>query len=230
MVVDSAKLSYYGSGYILGRTKEEMEQSLDKMGDEFSTQYDRMIDKIAEWGPSGRLLDDIGSSLSVIINYYNLANLSNEGLERVQGLQNEAARRYNKEKQNREGKNESPKDALNPDNWRKNNNERLKFNRALDKAKQNAIKEDLKKNKDKKPPINFPFLGGGFFGGLFVFFSGLLASFWWLTMNNIMNYLKNRFGNGGYGFHTCPYGCGRPIPDSFRGCTELLAVFPDYFN
>ena len=70
-----------------------MEQSLDKMGDEFSTKYDRMIDKIAEWGPSGRLLDDIGSSLSVIINYYNLANLSNEGLERVHGLQNEADRR-----------------------------------------------------------------------------------------------------------------------------------------
>lgn len=120
LVVDSTKLSYYGAGYALGKTREEMDQSLEKMGDAFSTQYDNMIDKLASWGPSGRLLDDIGGSLSVIINYYNLANLSNEGLERVQGLQNEAARRYNKEKKEREGKNESPEDALNPEKWRKN--------------------------------------------------------------------------------------------------------------
>ena len=230
LVVDSAKLSYYGAGYALGKTREEMDQSLEKMGDAFSTQYDNMIDKLASWGPSGRLLDDIGGSLSVIINYYNLANLSNEGLERVQGLQNEAARRYNKEKKEREGKNESPKDALNPEKWRKNDKEKLKFNRALDKAKKKAIKDDLKKNKDKKPPFNFPFFGGGFLGGLFAFFHGLLGSFLWITMNNAMNYWKNKFGNGGYGFHTCPYGCGRPIPDSFKGCTELLAAFPDYFN
>ena len=230
LVVDSAKLSYYGAGYALGKTREEMDQSLEKMGDAFSTQYDNMIDKLASWGPSGRLLDDIGGSLSVIINYYNLANLSNEGLERVQGLQNEAARRYNKEKKEREGKNESPEDALNPEKWRKNDKEKLKFNRALDKAKNKAIKDDLKKNKDKKPPFNFPFFGGGFLGGLFAFFHGLLGSFLWITMNNAMNYWKNKFGNGGYGFHTCPYGCGRPIPDSFKGCTELLAAFPDYFN
>ena len=230
LVVDSTKLSYYGAGYALGKTREEMDQSLEKMGDAFSTQYDNMIDKLASWGPSGRLLDDIGGSLSVIINYYNLANLSNEGLERVQGLQNEAARRYNKEKKEREGKNESPKDALNPEKWRKNDKEKLKFNRALDKAKKKAIKDDLKKNKDKKPPFNFPFFGGGFLGGLFAFFHGLLGSFLWITMNNAMNYWKNKFGNGGYGFHTCPYGCGRPIPDSFKGCTELLAAFPDYFN
>jgi hypothetical protein len=34
----------------------------------------------------------------------------------------------------------------------------------------------------------------------------------------------------GYGFHTCPYGFGRPKPDAFKGCTELLQAFPDYFN
>ena len=100
----------------------------------------------------------------------------------------------------------------------------------MDKAKKKAIKDDLKKNKDQKPPFNFPFFGGGFLGGLFAFFHGLLGSFLWITMNNAMNYWKNKFGNGGYGFHTCPYGCGRPIPNSFKGCTELLAAFPDYFN
>ena len=30
--------------------------------------------------------------------------------------------------------------------------------------------------------------------------------------------------------HICPYGCGRQIPDEFKGCTELLAEYPDYFE
>ena len=32
------------------------------------------------------------------------------------------------------------------------------------------------------------------------------------------------------GEHICPYGCGRYIPDEYKGCTELLAVQPNYFN
>ena len=30
--------------------------------------------------------------------------------------------------------------------------------------------------------------------------------------------------------HICPYGCGRQIPDEYKGCTELLAEHPDYFE
>jgi hypothetical protein len=30
--------------------------------------------------------------------------------------------------------------------------------------------------------------------------------------------------------HICPYGCGRPIPNEFYGCTELLNVHPNWFN
>ena len=32
------------------------------------------------------------------------------------------------------------------------------------------------------------------------------------------------------GFHICPYGCGRQIPDGYKGCTELLQAQPNYFG
>lgn len=35
---------------------------------------------------------------------------------------------------------------------------------------------------------------------------------------------------GGPPEHICPYGCGRMIPDGYKGCTELLQERPNYFN
>ena len=35
---------------------------------------------------------------------------------------------------------------------------------------------------------------------------------------------------GGGGSHICPYGCGRQIPDEYKGCTELLKDKPNYFD
>ena len=35
---------------------------------------------------------------------------------------------------------------------------------------------------------------------------------------------------GGLGSHLCPYGCGRQIPDGYKGCTELLKYDPNYFG
>ena len=32
------------------------------------------------------------------------------------------------------------------------------------------------------------------------------------------------------GGHICPYGCGREIPDNYKGCTELLKDHPNYFK
>ena len=46
----TAAICYYGSGYGLGRTKEEMDKSLEKMGDTFSTKYDKAIDYLAQGG------------------------------------------------------------------------------------------------------------------------------------------------------------------------------------
>ncbi len=224
----AAAICYYGSGYGIGRTKEEMDKSLKKMGDAFSTKYDKALDYLSQGGYNARFLGDVGAAFGKVINYYNFAYLSDEGLERVQGLQNEAAKRYNQRKKSPGG---TEYIRPNQEKWKANNNERYKFNRGLEKAKQRAIEDDLEKNKGKnRNPFDFSFPGGWIFGGLLGFFGNLLGSLWWIMKNNFINYWKNRFGNGDYGFHTCPYGCGRPIPNSFRGCTELLAAFPDYFK
>ena len=37
-------------------------------------------------------------------------------------------------------------------------------------------------------------------------------------------------GGEGDGSHICPYGCGRQIPDGYKGCTELLQAKPNYFG
>ena len=37
-------------------------------------------------------------------------------------------------------------------------------------------------------------------------------------------------GGEGDGSHICPYGCGRQIPDGYKGCTELLQAQPNYFG
>ena len=37
------------------------------------------------------------------------------------------------------------------------------------------------------------------------------------------------YSSGG-GSHICPYGCGREIPDDYKGCTELLKDYPNYFK
>ena len=36
-----------------------------------------------------------------------------------------------------------------------------------------------------------------------------------------------KYSGGG---HICPYGCGRLIPDEYKGCTELLQAKPNYFS
>ena len=44
-------------------------------------------------------------------------------------------------------------------------------------------------------------------------------------------YFLNKIGlkySGGE--HICPYGCGRLIPDEYKGCTELLQAKPNYFS
>ena len=67
------------------------------------------------------------------------------------------------------------------------------------------------------------------------YFKNLWGNLLWLWKEEYKSFWYN-FGDhlsgkmGLYGFHTCPYGCGRPIPDAFKGCTELLDVFPDYFD
>ena len=43
-------------------------------------------------------------------------------------------------------------------------------------------------------------------------------------------FVNNEVKYAGGGGHICPYGCGRMIPDGYKGCTELLQERPNYFN
>ena len=222
-----ARNTYYYGGRLLGKSDEEMQQSLDKIDDTFSTKYDQIIDKLSTINYSGRFFGDIALSFSHVIAYANITSLSDEGLARIQGFNDEAARRYNQ--------NKNKNNNISPDNpkWDEMNKQRAKSNRALDKAKRDAMKDDIRKNRDKeKNRIStiFPIAGGWILGKLFDYFWRLIKNSFWLMGRDFKNYWKEKFGGGGYGFHTCPYGCGRPIPDAFKGCTELLQAFPDYFN
>jgi adenine specific DNA methylase Mod len=45
---------------------------------------------------------------------------------------------------------------------------------------------------------------------------------------NIIYVIRKRPYSGGE--HICPYGCGRYIPNEYKGCTELLKDQPNYFS
>ena len=49
--------------------------------------------------------------------------------------------------------------------------------------------------------------------------------------NNVISYYEV-VGAGGPlpTTHISPYGCGRQIPDDYKGCTELLQAKPNYFG
>ena len=48
--------------------------------------------------------------------------------------------------------------------------------------------------------------------------------------DNARIFICNEVIAGGGPEHICPYGCGRMIPDGYKGCTELLQERPNYFN
>ena len=51
-----ARNTYYYGGRLLGKSDEEMQQSLDKIDDTFSTKYDQIIGKLSTINYSGRFL------------------------------------------------------------------------------------------------------------------------------------------------------------------------------
>ena len=49
-----------------------------------------------------------------------------------------------------------------------------------------------------------------------------------LMHERVSIYVVRKTEMAGGNFHICPYGCGRNIPDGFKGCTELLQFNPNY--
>ena len=45
-----------------------------------------------------------------------------------------------------------------------------------------------------------------------------------------IEFVKNSDMTYSGGEHICPYGCGRLIPNNYKGCTELLQAKPNYFS
>ena len=54
--------------------------------------------------------------------------------------------------------------------------------------------------------------------------------FYGVKNRNRIRLIGRAVAGGGDPEHLCPYGCGRMIPDKFKGCTELLQAYPNYFN
>ena len=51
-----------------------------------------------------------------------------------------------------------------------------------------------------------------------------------LPSGSLINYVNRKILTYSGGLHICPYGCGRYIPDEYKGCTELLQAKPNYFS
>ena len=51
-----------------------------------------------------------------------------------------------------------------------------------------------------------------------------------LPSGSLIIYRKQKPMTYSGGQHICPYGCGRYIPDEYKGCTELLQAKPNYFS
>ena len=51
-----------------------------------------------------------------------------------------------------------------------------------------------------------------------------------LESGSLIIYIKKIPMTYSGGQHICPYGCGRYIPDEYKGCTELLQAKPNFFS
>ena len=51
-----------------------------------------------------------------------------------------------------------------------------------------------------------------------------------LPSGSLIIYRKQKPMTYSGGQHICPYGCGRYIPDEYKGCTELLQAKPNFFS
>lgn len=231
------KQVYYGINSLLGKSEEEIEKSLDDMSRSYEKAKEKLIDKMIDAGLNVRFINDIVSPFKTVIDYYNIASLSPEELDRYLAFDREKAFRYknNEKRELEKNKNREPLEFTDPARAQQLNNQKLKDKLALDKAKDNLLNESAKKRKNKNNSKNnqgsngwiFPF---GIIFPLFSFLGNLFRNTFGILRDIFGNFWNKKFGDGNYGFHICPYGCQRPIPNAFYGCTELLQAYPNYFN
>lgn len=201
------KACFYIIEYVLRKAEKEKENTLDKKEEKESSNkkdekdkssnkkvdktYDETMGKLSSRGYNIRFLGDICFIIFQVIYYFNLTKLSKEAIEKIQGLENEAAKKFKKEKDNRYEKVDPEKIICDEKKWNKINNEIYKFNRGLEKAKEEAIKNDLKNKSEKKTLFDFNFFGGKFLGDLLDYLEGFLGCFNYLINSNFLNDKKN---------------------------------------
>ena len=161
-------------------SKQQKEKSSDKIEEEVNNEFDKIMKKLSSRGYNVRFIENILFPCFQIIFYNNLDKLSEEVEEKIRGLENEAAKKYQKEKINKNDKIDPVKIICDEKHWIKHNNEIFKFNIGLQKAKMKAIKDYLKKN------------GGEKKNKIPGYLTKLFRGFKFLMKNNFGNYKKNK--------------------------------------
>ena len=96
-----AKIPAYGVGTVMGKNKDQMDDYAQRVDDAIDGVINKFMDNIEKNNFNVVFIGYFGSALSHAINHGCFNHLSKEVLERVQGINNEAARRYkNKSSQN----------------------------------------------------------------------------------------------------------------------------------
>ena len=100
-----AKQIYYGVNSLLGKSEEEIEKSLDDISQHYEKAKDKLIDKMIDTGLNVRFINDIVSPFKTVIDYYNIASLSPEELDRYLAFDREKTYRYKNNSKNDQGSN-----------------------------------------------------------------------------------------------------------------------------
>ena len=129
--IDS-KISYYGVGTLMGKNKDQMNKYIERVDNAIEGIIDKFMNKLEENKFNFAFIGYFVSALSHEINHNCYNHLSKEGLERIEGINNEAARRY--------------KNNLNNDNQNQNNVN-------IDDKLKNINKNNID-NKDRNNEIN----------------------------------------------------------------------------
>ena len=245
----ASKFIYYKGGNFLGFSDEQLDKPIKKISDFVDDKIDKMMDYLDDKGWNVRFIGDFASVALHVLDYYSIGKLTRGATEKIRGIFNEGARRY-KNRLIDQAKKMHDNNLRNVNQQYSHrqqiNRQRYRENKALADAKRRIINEDYQKQKDKIRNMNvlkdpkylnkiLPKIIKDGLNDLFEFLKNTVLNLFWLIKEEYKSFWNNFWGGlsgkmGLYGFHTCPYGCGRPIPDAFKGCTELLQVFPDYFE
>ena len=256
----SFKLSFYGAGKAFGVSKQKLDQSLEIVSDYIDDGMDKSMQYLAQKGFNTRFINDVIATVLHLMDYSSFLHTNSalkqlRSIDKIAKLEykkiikssNYQNMQTNIKRIDKELK-ALPKES---DKWKKTKllRERLHYQRTINEqlmknyrkvsqAGKDIKKADFKRKMDainnKQPTLEDSSYRRILLSELSKCASHLLNraySFFDFAKDTFLDYLSKKTSSGlPYGTHTCPYGCGRPIPDAFPGCIELLHAFPNYFH